>query len=60
MYATFPSIFKFVMCFCFDNGAGVLSGVLVMDDSKSKTKGNLREWAVIHYIFHIMYGKNRV
>jgi hypothetical protein len=36
---------------------GVLSGVLVMDDSKSETKDNHGEWAVICYIFCVMYGK---
>jgi hypothetical protein len=28
-----------------------------MDDSKSETKDNHVEWAVIRYIFRIMYGK---
>jgi hypothetical protein len=35
----------------------MVQGVLVMDDSKSETKDNHGEWAVIHYIFHVIYEK---
>jgi hypothetical protein len=36
------------------------SGVLIMDDLKSETKYNHREWIVIHYIFDVMYETKRV
>jgi hypothetical protein len=30
---------------------------LIMDESKSETNVNHGVWAVIYYMFHIMYGK---
>jgi hypothetical protein len=36
----------------------VFSGVLIMDDLKSETKDNHGEWAVILYIFCVMYEKS--
>jgi hypothetical protein len=36
---------------------GEFSGVLIMDDLKSETKYNHGEWAVIRYIFHVIYEK---
>jgi hypothetical protein len=39
---------------------GEFSGVLIMDDLKSKTKYNHREWTVIRYIFDVMYETKRV
>jgi hypothetical protein len=36
---------------------GEFSGVLIMDDLKSETKYNHGEWAIIRYIFYVIYEK---